>query len=229
MIRFVLKTSIWLLILAGIAFGVGTLFFKPRVAADDSMAPNIMAGDKYLVCYRCDIEKADPIVCDHPDPSRQGVRIMGRVVGMEGDKVEVRRGILRVNDMERQVRSDNKPFKYVGLHGGAESSNVIWFHQSLFGREVNVLLPPTSSAGALPERPPQIVKKGHYFLMGDHRLLNIGWTKDGRLAAGGDCNSSFCYGQIPKEKCHGVVFFTYDPAERGGNAGASERRFSFVP
>jgi len=228
--RIALKVVILLLVVAAIAFGIGMLFFKVRTAADDSMAPNLMAGDKYLLCYRCDIEKGNAVLCDHPDPNRRGVQILGRLVGMEGDKVEIRRGVVRVNDSPKNVNTDSKIFEYyLGADRQAKSlPYMLWEHPSLFGDQVPVLYPKDAS-GLMKDHQPEEVRRGHYFLMGDHRALTIGWTANGQFAAGGACNSSFCYGQVPVGNCRGVVYFVYSAADRGLSAPSSQRRLSFMP
>ena len=224
-----LKVGLWLLIALVLAFGIGALFLKARRAPDDSMAPNLMAGDKFLLCYRCDIEKGDAVLCDHPDPARKGVQILGRVVGMEGDKVEVRQGVLRVNDAPKNVTTDAKIFEYRGADGRSKSlPYMLWEHSSLFGEQIPILLP-KDARGLMTNKVPELVRRGHYFLMGDHRPLTLGWTVEGRVGPGGGCNSSFCYGQVPTGNCHGVVWFVYSATDRGYSAPASQRRLSFMP
>jgi signal peptidase I len=234
MVRIILKAAIWLLVVVIVAFGVGMLFFKSRTAGDDSMAPGLMAGDKYLLCYRCDVEKGDPVLCDHPDPARKGVQILGRVVGMEGDNVEVKSGLLRVNGRDKTLSSDGKPFEYYGRQGSerVRHSFQIWWHPSLFGDQIYVLYPRpggrnkvSPSNQLVPDRPPQVVQRGHYFLMGDNRTLLVGRT----ATSGGTCNSSFCYGQVPAARCHGVPYFIYSAADRGFEGQPGARRLSFVP
>ncbi|MBI5499867.1 MAG: signal peptidase I [Deltaproteobacteria bacterium] len=224
-----LKIGAWLLVVLIITFGVGALFLKTRRAPDDSMAPNLMAGDKFLLCYRCDIEKGDAVLCDHPDPARKGVKIMGRVVGMEGDKVEIRQGLLRVNDAPKHVSTDSTIFEYRGADGRSKSlPYMIWEHPSLFGEQVPILMPKDAN-GQMRNHDPEQVPRGSYFLMGDHRPLTLGWTADGKVAPGGGCNSSFCYGPVPTGNCHGVIWFIYSAANRGHSAASSKRRFSFMP
>jgi signal peptidase I len=229
-VRVALKAFIWLLILAAVLFGIGMLFFKVRTASDDSMAPNLLAGDKYLLCYRCNIEKGDAVLCDHPDPRRKGVQVLGRVVGMGGDKVEIRQGVLRVNDAPKNITTDNKPYQYyLGPDHQAKSLEYVrWEHPSLYGEQVPILLPKDAN-GLMPSHVPVTVRGGHYFLIGDHRPLTLGWSADGRIAPGGGCNSSFCYGEVPVGNCHGVVFFVYSAVDRGLAAPPSQRRLSFMP
>jgi signal peptidase I len=230
MIRLVLKLVVTLVVLAVLAFGIGMLFFKVRTAPDDSMAPNLLAGDKFLLCYRCSIEKGDAVLCDHPDPGRKGVQVLGRVVGMEEDTVEIRRGVLRVNDAEKHITTDSKLYQYfLGQDQKVKSNQyMIWDHPSLFGEQVPVLYA-KDAQGQLPNHTPERVKRGHYFLIGDHRFLTLGWSANGRLAPGGGCNSSFCYGQVPVNNCHGVVFFVYSAVDRGLDGAPSRRRLTFMP
>lgn len=232
----VVRVVVWALIGLAVLFGIGMLFFKTRVAPDDSMAPNILAGDKYLLCYRCDIEKGDPVLCSHPDPSRKGVMIMGRVIAMEGDTVEVRRGEIRVNGAPKAVRSEGKPYEYFGrTDRRVKHLFQLWRHTSLYGEQVPVLYArerrdQVQSGFNFPDRAlDKPVARGHLFLMGDNRLLNLSWDDGGHAVVGGGCNSSFCYGQVPVANCQGVVYFIYSAAERGGEGKASARRLSFVP
>ncbi|MBN1770182.1 MAG: signal peptidase I [Deltaproteobacteria bacterium] len=225
----VFKTLFWLAVLFALLFGVGVLFFKVRTAPDDSMAPNLMAGDKFLLCYRCDIEKGDAVLCDHPDPTRKGVKVLGRVVGMEGDRVEIRRGLLRVNDSDKNVGTDSKLFRYWSPNRAVQSMEyMVWEHASLFGEQVPVLYA-KDAGGLLKDHEPVAVKRGHYFLIGDHRPLTLGWTADGQLAPGGGCNSSFCYDQVPANNCRGVVYFVHSTADRGIVGGTGEDRWGFMP
>jgi signal peptidase I len=228
--RVAIKAVLWILVVAAVLFGIGMLFFKARSAPDDSMAPNLFRGDKFLLCYRCDIEKGDAVYCDHPDPNRKGVHIMGRVVGMEGDKVEFRQGLLRVNDAPKLVSSDGKKFQYyLGSDRQAKSLEyLVFYHPSLFGDQIDILMP-LKSSGQMPAHVPEVVRRGHYFLMGDHRSLSLGWSADGKIAEGGGCNSSFCYGEVPVGNCHGVIYYIYSAADRGLSAPPSERRLEFMP
>ncbi len=227
--RLALKIAFWFAVLAALLFGIGVLFFKVRTAPDDSMAPNLMAGDRFLLCYRCDVEKGDAVLCDHPDPTRKGVKILGRVVGMEGDRVEIRRGLLRVNDSDKNVNTDSKLFRYWSPNKAVQSMEyMVWNHASLFGDQVPVLYA-KDSGGLLKDHPPAVVKRGHYFLIGDHRPLTLGWTADGQIAPGGGCNSSFCYDQVPANNCRGVVYFVHSTADRGIVGGTGEDRWGFMP
>lgn len=227
--RLALKILFWAAVLVALLFGVGVLFFKVRTAPDDSMAPNLMAGDKFLLCYRCDVEKGDAVLCDHPDPNRKGVKILGRVVGMEGDRVQFRRGVLRVNDSDKNISTDSKLFQYLSRTGGVKSQEyMVWHHGSLFGEQVPVLYS-KDARGLLKDHAPVVVKRGHYFLLGDHRFLNLGWSADGQIAPGGGCNSSFCYDQVPANNCRGVVYFVYSTADRGIIGGTGESRWGFMP
>jgi len=227
--RLALKIGFWFAVLAALLFGIGVLFFKVRTAPDDSMAPNLMAGDRFLLCYRCDVEKGDAVLCDHPDPTRKGVKILGRVVGMEGDRVEIRRGLLRVNDSDKNVNTDSKLFQYWSPDKAVKSMEyTVWNHPSLFGDQVPVLYS-KDAGGLLKDHAPAVVKRGHYFLIGDHRPLTLGWSADGRIAPGGGCNSSFCYDQVPANNCRGVVYFVHSTADRGIIGGTGEDRWGFMP
>jgi hypothetical protein len=215
---------------ADAAKSIGVPSFEMHTAPDDSMAPNLLAGDKFLLCRNCSIEKGEPVLCDHPDPNLRGVQILGRVVGSEGDKVEIRAGVLRVDDSSEVLATDGKLYQYFvdPDHQVKSHQYAVWNNASLFGHQVPMLYG-KDARELLPDHPPEVVGRGRYFLIGDHRLLMLGWAPRGAGAPDGGCNSSFCYGQVPVNSCHGVVVFVFAPFDRGLDGQADARRFTLMP
>lgn len=61
-----------------------------------SIAPTLRGGDTVLVLFRGTPGFGDLVRC--PDPEEPGRWVIGRIVGVEGDTVEVENHILRVNN-----------------------------------------------------------------------------------------------------------------------------------
>jgi len=132
-----------------------------------SMEPLLLDGERIVVnkfVYRFHgIERGDVVVFWYPrDPA---VSFIKRVVGLPGDLVEIRAGLLFVNGLE--VRE-----------------------------------------GYLPEAfrdgdsyPPTEVRKGYYFVLGDHRRSS---------------NDSRSWGEVPEKYIYGRAVFRFWPLARVG-------------
>ena len=96
-----LKFSLWTLAILGGLFGIGRLFlFETWTVPDDpylaaSVAPTLRAGDLLIVLTVGESEWGDLVRC--PDPDEPSRFVVGRVIGMPGDHVEMKAGSLRVN------------------------------------------------------------------------------------------------------------------------------------
>lgn len=80
------------LVLLGLAL---FMFDFPRPASDD-MAPNIRRGDLLLACRMCGAPARGDVVLFTPPDSNDGLS-MRRVVALPGDRVAVKKGMIRVN------------------------------------------------------------------------------------------------------------------------------------
>jgi signal peptidase I len=132
-----------------------------------SMEPELVDGERIVVnkfVYRFrPIERGDVVVFWYPrDPS---VSFVKRVVGLPGDRVELREGELVVNG--RQVEEPYLPASY------RDRDN----------------------------HPPTEVRKGYYFVLGDHRRSS---------------NDSRTWGEVPEKYIYGRAVFRFWPFDRVG-------------
>ena len=132
-----------------------------------SMQPLLSDGERIIVnkfVYRFKpIERGDVVVFWYPrDPS---VSFIKRVVGLPGDKLELRRGVLYLNG--RRAEED-------------------------------YLLPAFRDEDS---PPPLEVKKGYYYVLGDHRSSS---------------NDSRNWGEVPEKYIYGKALFRFWPISHAG-------------
>ena len=132
-----------------------------------SMLPLLQDGERIIVnkfIYRFHpIERGDVVVFWYPkDPS---VSFIKRVVGLSGDTVEIRNGVLYVNG--QMVREDYLSPRF---------------------RDNDTHLPTE-------------VKKGYYFVLGDHRNSS---------------NDSRSWGEVPEKYIYGRAVFRFWPLRKLG-------------
>ena len=132
-----------------------------------SMLHLLQDGERIIVnkfIYRFHpIERGDVVVFWYPkDPS---VSFIKRVVGLSGDTVEIRNGVLHVNG--RVVREE-----YLSPRFRDNDSHL-----------------------------PTVVKKGYYFVLGDHRNSS---------------NDSRSWGEVPEKYIYGRAVFRFRPVSKLG-------------
>jgi len=139
-----------------------------------------------LVPYR-DPRRGEIVVFLHPDPQQNGIYVVKRIIGVPGDKIHLRNGVVYRNGValdEPYVEHDADTFdpyrnefpSVPPTDDGNMSAN--WL----------VDLPSYIQGGDL------VVPPGHYFAMGDHRGVSL----DSRY-----------WGFIPKENIIGRPMFIY--------------------
>lgn len=83
------------IIFAGvIAFICRYYIFSPSVVVGQSMMPNLQDGNRIIVSKLSDINRFDEIVFNAPDADEHYVK---RVIGLPGDKVEMKNDTLYIN------------------------------------------------------------------------------------------------------------------------------------
>lgn len=137
---------------------VRTQYAEAFVMASESMAPTLLKGDRVLalktVYQREGVARGDVLVFKNPEePSQRWIK---RVVGLPGDVVEVRQGVLWLNG-ERVTQPD-------GYGGGKETVG---------GRTWSVML---GEEGQVPDSGAVTVPPHHVYVLADNRV----GTRDSR-------------------------------------------------
>jgi signal peptidase I len=178
----IVKTVVYALL---IALFLRVLFFQPFTIPSASMEPNLYEGDYIIVSkYSYGYSKhsipfspplfegrimgksparGDVVVFKLPSDNRTDY--VKRVIGLPGDRVQMREGLLYVNG--QQVRRDGLPPIQSDL-GYGFAREVAAFRETLPGGRAYA----TQDFGAdgdLDNTEVFIVPEGHYFMMGDNR------------------------------------------------------------
>jgi signal peptidase I len=173
------------IVIAGVlALGFRSLIFEPFNIPSGSMVPTLLVGDylfvsKYSYGYsrysfpfgmapfsgRVFAKKPNRgDVAVFRQPNNESVAFIKRIVGLPGDKIQVKSGILQVNDtpVERVQKGKST------ASNGYNSVNFIVYEESLPNGK-SYLVQEHSDIDALDNTGIFEVPDGHYFMMGDNR------------------------------------------------------------
>ena len=141
---------IWSFIVAFIIVG-GVYFFlgRPFTVSGASMYPTLHNGDRMVLSKVGDIHRFDVIILKAPD---ENVEYIKRVIGMPGDTVEMKRGVLYING-----KKVDQPF----INTEALAKQTVFID--------DFTLESLTGESKVPE--------GKYFVLGDNR----GVSKDSRM------------------------------------------------
>jgi signal peptidase I len=158
-----------------------------------------------LLPYR-EVRRGDIVVFLHPDPHDAGTYVVKRIIGLPGDRIHLRNGVVY-----RNGEALNEPY-------------ILHDPDSFFDAYRNNFpaVPPSSEYGVYPnwivdlashvEGGDLVVPPGHYYAMGDHRDVSL----DSRY-----------WGFIPQENVIGRPMFIYwsfeTPAGQYTKTGFGER------
>ena len=136
------------------ALGLRAFALEPFAVTSDSMLPTLAAGDRLFVNKLAAPQRGDVIVFE-----RAGARYVKRVVGLAGERVEVRAGRVRVNGMSASgwrtgtLRVDGAGRTLAGV-------------REQLGAVEHELLDDPAALGA---ESAVVVPEGHFFVLGDNR------------------------------------------------------------
>jgi signal peptidase I len=192
------KTIFWALLIAGV---FRTLFFQPFWIPTGSMKDTLLIGDflfvnkmaygysqhscPFSLCtfidgrwFGSEPERGDVIVFRHPV---NGADFIKRVVGLPGDRVQMRDGVLYVND-EEAAQEPVEPFVEIKNRQGSQGTvprcandPVPQGGECVKARAIETLPDGTSHSvldiarSATDDTPVYVVPEGGYFFMGDNR------------------------------------------------------------
>ena len=141
---------IWSFIVAFIIVG-GVYFFlgRPFTVSGASMYPTLHNGDRMVLSKVGDIHRFDVVILKAPD---ENVEYIKRVIGMPGDTVEMKSGVLYIND-----KKVDQPF----INTEALAKQTVFMD--------DFTLESLTGESKVPE--------GKYFVLGDNR----GVSKDSRM------------------------------------------------
>lgn len=191
------KTVFWALVIAGV---FRTLFFQPFWIPSGSMKDTLLIGDFLFVNkmaygysrYSCPFglcpfsgrilgsepARGDVVVFRHPVT---GADFIKRVIGLPGDRVQMRGGVLFINDREavqtpagtfEEIFERQGPVgilpqcKNAGVGFGAVCIKDRYIEQLPDGPSHSIL---DIRVSRLDDTPVYTVPEGHYFFMGDNR------------------------------------------------------------
>ena len=177
-----LKTAFWAV---AVALLIRTVFFEPFNIPSGSMKPNLLVGDylfvsKYSYGYsRYSIPLGLPLFegrVNAHEPQRGDVAVfklptdtstdyIKRVIGLPGDRVQVRHGRLYING-DLVPRDPAGIEMDAGPDGG--ETRMQMYRETLPGGVTHVIYE-ESDDGPLDNTAEYTVPKGHYFMMGDNR------------------------------------------------------------
>jgi signal peptidase I len=174
------ETTRALLLAVLIALAIRSFVIEPFTIPSGSMIPTLLVGDYVLVNkfsygIRLPIkgtllvpfgkpDRGDVIVFRYPDDPRQD--FIKRVVGLPGDRIEIRKGRLWINGQPVDEVSEGE-FVYVDLEHD-RTVRAQRFEERFEETGGHTILRMERN-GRAPRRGPWIVPEGEYFTMGDNR------------------------------------------------------------
>lgn len=140
-----------------------------RLIHSDVNSPTLARGDRVLTSTRLPERSPDyGRMVTFSNPRDRGIEYMARIVGLEGDHIQVKDGILYLNDrrVPRQPRELAPP-----LRGHYWSGTLRQYEETLPNERSYMVVYDTKSAPM--NIAPVVVPPGHVFLLLDNRIYSL--------------------------------------------------------
>ncbi len=176
--RFWLEWARPLIVVLAVMLSFRSAFADWNNVPSGSMRPTIIEGDRIFVNKAAyglrfpftrlrlvdwaEPERGDIVVLFSPE---DGKRLVKRVVGLPGDRIEMHQDRLSINGQVVSYRALD-PAGVTSL--GPEERDHFLFYDEDLGQHPHWLMLPESGYGRS-SIPPQAIPAGHYFVMGDNR------------------------------------------------------------
>jgi signal peptidase I len=207
------KALFWLGMIAGVAFLIGWAFlFQAATAEDNSMAPNIIHGDRFLVYLYSDLSVGTPALC--ADPRDESKQVTGRILGLAGYTVGFTPGGLMINRIQTEQSVEGDYVLIDDRNTGAPQTVTYQNRIETVGMIHYRILWPTGALRSRVRNSREIeVPAESAYLIADNRAFG---------------DDSRTYGPVKISSCIGRPLLVYRPAEVSGDAGSASRWFSII-
>ena len=176
-----LKTLLYALIIAII---IRSLLIQPFYIPSSSMEPNLLIGDRLFVTkysygyskhsfpfsppilkkriFFKEPKRGDVVVFKTPENNRTDY--IKRVIGLPGDKIEIKNGIIFINGSEILRKKLND---FIDTDNKTSNKRVRMYNEYFFNKEINIL--DITDNGIADNTQLFNVPENHFFVMGDNR------------------------------------------------------------
>ncbi len=173
-----------ILIAIFIALLIRSFIFEPFNIPSGSMKPNLLVGDfifvskysygfsKHSLPFSIPLipgkifsnkpERGDVVVFKTPENNRTDY--IKRVIGLPGDKIEIKNGIIFINGSEILRKKLND---FIDTDNKTSNKRVRMYNEYFFNREINIL--DITDNGIVDNTQLFNVPESHFFVMGDNR------------------------------------------------------------